>query len=212
MDPRRLVGMKVNPDTAQNVRFVITGNTADTLTVYGDLIAAGPLTQQTTFEISQTVPPTPQTIHTVMGSVASAYMATAGVKLYWTIDDTAGPRVPWQLFLSEQAMADWVAGCRDSGRQVAPEQYEDRYVYFTHLGFCDAYHAQPDCGGGTKGASTARLVFTFTAEATAKSLKLTTEQMLTMITAHELGHAVRCDHDEYNQYAFDIAYVGTSAA
>jgi hypothetical protein len=206
--PGALVGMKVNPDTAQNLRFVIMSNTADTLTVYGDMSVAGPLAQQTTFQIARTQPPAPGTIDTVMGSVALAYLNTAGVKLHWIIDDTSGPRVPWRLFAAREVIEDWLDSCRDEGRRIDAEHYEDRYQFFTHLAFCDYNHENPRSAGATANSFKGSVIFTFVAEEVAKTLGVTTEQALTMITAHELGHVVRCDHDSYGETAFEIAYVG----
>ncbi len=206
----QLIGWKLRPDTGSNLWFPITDNTATTITIYGDMSIATDLGTPSTYEIAKWQPPSSATINSVMSSVQSAFMNSAGVQLYHIIDDTSGNRVTWDALSSVNPMSTWMSDCRDDGGQD-----EDNYGDFVHLGFIDWFSAADYrlATGAAWSPWQGCMVAVWSDQEAAKAFSakgVTHNEAMAATATHELGHTVTCD-DHYTQHAYDafeIEYTG----
>jgi len=210
----QLIHWKLRPDTGSNLWFHITDNTASTITIYGDMSIATDLGAPSTYEIAKWQPPSTATINSVMSSVETAFTSSAGVQLYWIIDDTSGNRVTWDSLSSVNAMSTWMSGCRDDGGQD-----EDEYGDFVHLGFIDWFSAADYrlATGAAWSPWEGCMVAVWTDQEAAKAFSakgVTHNEAMAATATHEVGHTVTCD-DHYTQHAYDafeIEYTGAGQA
>jgi len=208
----QLIHWKLRPDTASNLWFPIIDNTATTITIYGDMSIATDLGSPSTYEIAKWQPPSTATINSVMSSVQSAFMNSAGVQLYHIVDDTSGNRVAWHALGSLLAISQWMSGCRDDGGQD-----EDEYGEFVHLGFVDWFSlvSYRNCMGLSHSDWEGCLVADFADREMAKALTshgVTENEQVAQTTTHELGHTVQCQHSDTLYNAYQIQYTGDASS
>ncbi len=124
----------------------------------------------------------------ILDEVAKIYRDTAGIDVYYVIDDVYNNRTPHNLLATEDAAKAWKGACRDRARQG-----EDDYRLFIHMCFVDVltYAETPavvygQCREAFDGG--------FVALSRHDLQGVDADLVLSRTFGHELGHAGGCTH------------------
>jgi len=143
------------------------------------------------YSIGPHTPPTSQELTDVMGAVATAFMDTAGVQVYYIVDQT---NVAWDDLDGYNDRSAFMGGCRDNGSEG-----EDDYRDFVHLAFVDNFADDLNVVGFAFNGYDGCLVSIFMSRQFALRNSVggvTFVESLSSTATHELGHCVKCaDHD-----------------
>ncbi len=210
-----LVGFKLNPDTNQTRLYTITTNGATIVAVPGRLSEATAVSGMPNYSFSKHVPPTDAQVKTIMGYTQTAFN-TAGVKLYYVIDDTPdndpNNRVPWNYFANATAIQGWMDDSRDVGGAN-----EQNYSKFVHLALVDLAIVNHGSLGASSLLWKGGIVCISNIREVVKNLAgvagMSFEKYAGAIAAHELGHCVKClepTESDGIENAFTIRYTSTA--